>query len=185
MTVYRDALGKPSPEATVSIFGNRYSDATNAWYSLNKVSDAPDRRWSGNTSAEQIVADLTAEGWECEVKRDSYGFAKIKCTHRETADELERTSIKLVGNGEPGYIRYGEPPASGYSTNHATGEREPGVSVYRATYYDNGYELDCPHYSQGTHIGVRSRKAYRVWGEVAGYGSDGEPCLRVTRIQAL
>lgn len=74
----------------------------------------------------------------------------------------------------PRYVtayRYGDIPKSGYSTNWATGEREPGVSVICigdkqvSTIYDTIYGLqDIPKIKvQGWYTGL--------------YGSDGEPVL--------
>lgn len=72
----------------------------------------------------------------------------------------------------PVYIRFGF--WSGHSTNHYTGAREPGVSVYRAE-WRNGIvalkdDVSTQLYGQG-------RLVIPVQGECVALGSDGEQLL--------
>jgi hypothetical protein len=102
------------------------------------------------------------------------------------APELARR-VREVGQKRV-FIRFGHPPKSGVSMNHATGQPEKGVSVFPA-------EVDpltgaANFIEDGTggsaHIaaafGGYGNKAYLVSGEVVGRGSDGEPVLRNLKV---
>ncbi len=77
------------------------------------------------------------------------------------------------------YIRFGRWSLRSY--NHATDEKERGVSVYNARFTSDGlvellYDTD-PDAKQ-CRKRLSGRVAFVVTGEVAGYGSDREPLLR-------
>ena len=189
MTIYIDPLGRPSAQATVSLFGDNYGK--DGHYSLTSVSNTPEMVWThaGNSHDVSVIVDeLTEQGWDCDMYFPHHGRPpSIRCTHLETAAALEACKVTLVGDGEHGYIRYGSCPKSGYSINHATGEPEKGVSVYEAVFFGNGYQVSCPHYSTGTFESVRAqgRPVYRIWGDVVGHGSDGEPVLKVQKTKKI
>lgn len=88
---------------------------------------------------------------------------------------------------QPLYIRWLDLPAGGRSRNHATGQRERGVSVYGARYNP---VTDLIEYAGGGLPGaaltylLTGAPAYLVTGEAAGMGSDGEPVIRAARILA-
>ena len=182
--IYPDVLGRLDPRGTVStILPHGNTD----WV-LSKISNAPEMRWAWGTSLETILTDLNQAGWDTEVTYPHYGCPPhIQVTHRATDAAQEASKIILAGNGENGYIRYGDCPKSGHSVNHATDEPENGVSVYGAIFFENGYQVSTPHYSTGTFLSVRAqnRKIYRVWGNVVGHGSDGEPILKVTKTERI
>ena len=78
---------------------------------------------------------------------------------------------QLIGQ-EITFLRRGKAPASGVSVNHATGQAEPGVSVYLVL---DGHVADVDRF--------QDRPAYTGTGVVVGFGSDGEPCVRVSKIR--
>jgi len=78
------------------------------------------------------------------------------------------------------YLRFGR--WSVRSINFATGQQEPGVSVYPAHLIDGMVflkDVDAPIPWRR----LEGRLAFVVTGDECGYGSDGEPCLR--RVKAL
>jgi hypothetical protein len=79
---------------------------------------------------------------------------------------------KLVGS-RIRFIRYGDPVE--YSTNHREHEVELGMSVYRLG--DDGVvEL------RGFPWEITSRPSHRGTGEMVGWGSDGEPLIRLSSV---
>lgn len=186
--IYKNALGNPDPKATISVFGSNYGKTGTGYFCLTAANrTVPNKRWDYlSKDVSHIVADMESDGWICTVRKDGYGAPVIDCIHTETAKALEDNKIVLSGKFEEGYIRFGHLPKSGQSTNQATGEIEPGVSVYRAKFYRDGYEVETPHYSQGTYISVSARlPVYRVWGREVGNGYDGEPCLKVIKTKLI
>jgi hypothetical protein len=73
------------------------------------------------------------------------------------------------------FVRYGKPPASGVSWNHRDRTAEEGVSVYEVV---NGQPQHV-----GWHFGITDRPAYAGKGEIVGWGSDGEPLVKVQSIR--
>ena len=69
-------------------------------------------------------------------------------------------------------IRYGEIPASGISTNWATGDSEGGLSVLKIIRKPEDYDLIHPIYE----IAGTKKIVVEGW-YFGGYGSDGEPLL--------
>ncbi len=93
------------------------------------------------------------------------------------------------------YVRFGNKdgafPAKGQSKNHLTGVDEDGVSVYEAVERQGKYQILLPrvdpqsiatigmcfNVAQGL-WGKANHPLYEVTGDLAGYGSDGEPLLK-------
>jgi hypothetical protein len=74
------------------------------------------------------------------------------------------------------YIRYGHWDNRNLSLNHGTGEKENGVSVYRAV-VKNG--VVCPDDDiSREQLHGQGRFVFAVTGDEVGIGSDGEPVLR-------
>ncbi len=73
------------------------------------------------------------------------------------------------------FVRYGKLPASGSSRNHREQVAEDGVSVYEVV---NGQPQ-----LVGWHFGITDRPAYSGHGEIVGWGSDGEPLVRVQSLR--
>ena len=73
------------------------------------------------------------------------------------------------------FARFGKPPVSGQSTNHREHTAEDGVSVYEII---NG-EIDLV----GWHFGITDRVKYVGKGIILGWGSDGEPLVRIIKIR--
>lgn len=71
------------------------------------------------------------------------------------------------------YIRFGRWSSRSY--NHATGERERGVSVYRAELHDDG-SVSLAETVPGKIL--NGRVCFVVTGKEVGIGSDGEPLLQ-------
>jgi hypothetical protein len=69
------------------------------------------------------------------------------------------------------FVRFGHLPESGTSTNHRDRVAEDGVSVYEVR--DGKADL------VGWYFDFLSRPAYRGVGKVVGWGSDGEPLVKV------
>lgn len=158
--------------------------------------DAPEFPMSADVTADDAICSATEwannNGYSAQVKVDGRGVRKLWLTHIATAAEVamldEVRAAKLAG-AESGYLRFGNLPECGRSRNHANGEFEAGVSVYPAIFFDDGsYELSngYPTLLVG-YISFRALDipAYRVWGENVGAGSDGEPLLKVSKIEKL
>jgi hypothetical protein len=77
------------------------------------------------------------------------------------------------------YLRYGLFSPRTTSSNHATDEREHGLSVYRARLLDGVVVLDDETCESLTGQG---RLVFAVTGRETGIGSDGEPVLRGVRM---
>jgi hypothetical protein len=94
-----------------------------------------------------------------------------------------------VEEGRQYYVRFGELPKSGYSTNFARGTFEGGASVYDAVGRKGRLVLQVPPEGEWADQDLRDRikqeqEAYVVEGEYAGEGGDGEPLLRKARVVA-
>jgi hypothetical protein len=72
------------------------------------------------------------------------------------------------------FARHGAPPVSQRSRNHRDGTDEEGVSVYEIV----GQDI---HYT-GWYFGIAERPLYLGEGEIVGWGSDGEPLVRMHTI---
>lgn len=89
----------------------------------------------------------------------------------------------------PFYIRFGELPASGRSLNHATGERESGLSCYTARYDPvserMGFEDEGTLPDSLFAALITGQRVLLVTGTPNGRGSDGEPCLEPGSVRVL
>jgi len=105
--------------------------------------------------------------------------------HASAAEMLNRHS--LAATGTPVYLRFGNLPKSGYSINHATGETEPGISVYEGRRVGNNkYYLMLSKVNAGSALFIaQGRQAHVVTGDIVGYGSDGEKCLKNCQTRKL
>lgn len=193
MAIYYNDIGHPEPIAVISCFGSVYGRG--GYLVLHTTSNNPDngKRW-GNTpeAITDIRAWAEAHGYDITEGRDGYGAYKAQLTHRETARALG--AIKAVNDAvfteaERGYIRLGDVPACVYSRNRATGQAEAGVSVFDAEIAPGGRWrpiLSTPQ-QLGSYLSLLAddRPVYRVYGDVVGRGGDGEPVMRVKRIERL
>jgi len=89
------------------------------------------------------------------------------------------------------YIRFGEPPADGLSTNHLDPQnpkKEIGVSCYPAIVYKGKLMPVLPDYNRMAAVDMEwlmDRPRFEIFGEEIGTGSDGEPLLKVTGYSLL
>ncbi len=110
---------------------------------------------------------------------------------RFSDDEIKEASeaIKKLESApfENVYLRFGELPKDGRSTNWATGEKENGVSCYRICWklIDGAYDLTGDGLV-GALIAysLKGEQAYFITGEEVGVGSDGEAVLKNAKIVA-
>lgn len=182
--IYKDCLGRPNSEACISFVNNSFSP-DESYYSLSSVSDCPSRRWKKDMPIDTIVQEMTSDGWKCDVSKDGYGRARIDCIHAETQKVIDarKKAIddKFIG-AERGYIRFGSVPTSGQSINYRDNTPEIGVSCFEADFAaDGSYRLHLTPILEVSWLTVMDRTAYRLYGDVVGTGSDGEPLLRVDK----
>lgn len=103
---------------------------------------------------------------------------------RREREEAEQAEYRRFLDSHPvAYVRFGTLPESGRSRNYRDGIEEPGVSCYEARLLADGtYYLLMTTSSLASFVRegfLGSRRAFVLRGEVAGVGSDGEPCLTV------
>lgn len=181
--IYRDPLGRPFAKGTISVFGGTGSPKR---YCFRAPSDAPEKQWRHETDIDTIINDMP--DWDCTVRKDGRGEYVIDCIHRETQaaiDKIRRASEKTFANAERGYIRFGDLPKNGHSINHRDNTPEKGVSAFEAEFVVNKYRLILTPALEVSYLTVCDRPAYRLYGEVVGTGSDGEPLLRVAKTKKL
>lgn len=189
MTIYKDCLDTPNATATISVFGSSYGQLGTGNLCLNSVSDCPTKKWpyiSHDVSA--IVAEMELNGWDCVTTKDGYNAPVIKCTHRDTQAVIDAITTKdstHFANAQRGYIRFGKCPKDGLSINHRDKIPELGVSVFDAEFTDNQYRLISNDALYATYLSVKDRPAYRIYGDVVGTGSDGEPVIKVIKAVKL
>ena len=84
------------------------------------------------------------------------------------------------------YIRFGDLPECGQSTNWATKQAEAGISAYETTYDGITGCYRCYGALQGAEIAylIKEANVYLITGREVGRGSDGEPLLADVRIIA-
>lgn len=165
---------------------------TGSYYSLSSTAvNVPSYKSASFTEA---VEALEADGWEIiSIKVDPLGYKTASCVHKCTAEAENKEKAELdekiakFQNGEDGFVRYGAPPKCGYSVNAATGRKEAGVSVFKAKFVGNRYKVEytTPDMLWTGETLKCQRDAYRVWGEVVGIGSDGEPVVKITRYEMI
>lgn len=193
MAIYVDALGNPEPRANISLYGGLYGRG--GYLSLHTTSYSPDNgtRWDNTPEAiSTIAAWAGAHGYDIIEGRDGYGAYRASLTHRETAQALatiKAAEDAVFSGAERGYVRLGNLPSGGRSRNRATGGSEAGVSVFVAEIAPDGRWrpiLDTPQLL-GSYLSLIAdeRPAYRVYGQVIGTGSDGEPLMQIDRAERL
>lgn len=180
--IYRDVLGRPDAKATISIFGG--FGPYPAFYSLSHTNDCPDRKWSGDTPAEEIAAEMESGGWRCSIRKNGFGQPVIDCVHIETQaiiDAKQAADNAKFASAERCYIRFGAPPEGGRSRNHRDNILEAGVSCFDAEITaDGSFRLLLTPILEVSYLTVADRPAYRLYGERVGTGADGEPLLAVS-----
>lgn len=137
-------------------------------------------------TVQQISGSMSKDGWACRTIWTAAGYPLIQCNHRATQDIINATKRPQrlrFRNAEQGYIRFGDLPPSGVSHNFAADRDEPGVSCYLAEFSADGHRrlILKDYVLEASYLGVRHRRAYRLWGAEVGTGSDGEPCISVKR----
>ena len=115
-------------------------------------------------------------------------YNRHKCGHFSTRDHWKSGPDVLVDSlcvacraarigEEIEFARFGRPPASGQSLNHRDGCAEAGVSVYEVV---GGEPQFC-----GWYFNFLSRPEYRGRGIITGWGSDGEPLVKILKIRRM
>ena len=112
-------------------------------------------------------------------------YCSIIDEEAERAEEEKAIARKeAMKRGTAIYVRFGAMPKDGKSYNYRDNITEDGVSVFRAVLSEDKSQVWINIHSQhalGTYLTVCDRQLYRVYGNVIGEGSDGEPCIKVTR----
>lgn len=76
------------------------------------------------------------------------------------------------------FVRFGDPPEGGLSTDHRDGSLEDGLSVYRGWETPDGdYVVDQRAVDPMFLLYNRNRPAFEAEGEYVGQGGDGEPVI--------
>jgi len=113
--------------------------------------------------------------------------SRIQSGRYELVDCKCQRTVDLSGLGasedDDVYIRFGDIPDGGKSTNHTDGSKEDGVSAYEAkikgTHTDE--DADVKFVPQGNKIqqiiALQQRDTYLLTGDEVGRGEDGEPVL--------
>lgn len=197
MAVYRNAIGEPVAHANIyrvrvpahtlwsKVEGERSIPAREYW------SGCPSHEFSDDATAADVVEELEADGWDCQLLTDGFGRPMISATHRETQraiDEAIAASNARFADAERGYLRYGDLPEGGRSRNHRDGFLEAGVSCFHAEFAKDGsWRLltGCVTKIDALMLAAAGAKAYRLWGTEVGTGSDGEPLLAVDRCEEV
>lgn len=137
-------------------------------------------------NAQAILCKLP-EGDEMEASSTvAYLCGDIPCTGYEYCDYKSYRSDKIKEMFEDAddiYVRFGRLPKSGKSHNFQDNTTEIGVSVFSARLTKDGKHIGIKIVS-GFEFGtlmsfIHDEKTpmYQVFGDMIGYGSDGEPCL--------
>jgi len=183
--IYKDSLGRPSAEARISTFGTKYGQPGTGYFALGSISDAPSKRWPYESKdVSHIVTEMSAEGWDCVIGYDGYNAPVIDCIHRDTQaviNDTKSASESKFATAEKGFIRFGACPKSGYSINYRDNTPEKGVSVFEAEFVGKEYRVFVDPILEATYLHVMNRPAYRIFGEIVGTGSDGEPVVKVSK----
>lgn len=183
--IYTNSLGNPEAKATITATTDCCYTSKIKYYSLSKSSNAPDKKWGADATAAEMVADMAANGWDCEVGHDGYGHIHINCVHTETMAVIsgaKDAEEKKFEDAEKGYIRFGRIPMNGKSWNFRDNKPEAGISVFEAEFTKNGeYRVLVDDVLELSYLTVMDRDAYRVYGDVVGIGADGEPVLKITK----
>lgn len=191
--IYRNCLGMLESAASISISGGlplKNGGKTDRYYCLSTtIKGYPSKRWNIDTPIEDIVREMNADGFACKVSKDGFGNERIACTHTETQtvmDALKDEQDQRFSGATRGYVRFGELPEGGRSRNYRDDILENGVSCFDAEFSDGGeYRLLLTPVLEVSYLTVYDRQAYRLYGDVVGTGADGEPLLRVDRLEKI
>lgn len=182
--IFKDALGNPEYEGGISVYGASYGrPGSGGRLVFRAASDAPEKQWPYESKdVDHIVKEMGLEGWDCKVEQDGYGAPSIQCEHRKTKAYAQTLKEKHDGKWKDAkevFVRYGDIPESGYSTDWSSGNKEKGVSVFRGKLLPDGSVLPIPKTNQelGSLLTMNERPVYVVDGDVVGVGADGEPVL--------
>jgi hypothetical protein len=184
--IFRNALGVPEPQAIISVFGAKYGQPGSGYLSLRAESDVHDKRWPYESrDVSHIVKEMESDEWECTVSKDGYNAPVIHCVHKPTKkklEELQRKRDEKWSEAKDVFIRYGNLPPGGYSTDWSSGKKEKGVSVFRGKILPTGEvkPILSTDQQQGTFFmgGITNRPVFVLEGEVVGTGADGEPVMK-------
>lgn len=138
------------------------------------------------TKQVEIAERLAGEDLKQPVKSYTPSFyCSIIDEEAERAEEEKAIARKeAMKRGTAIYVRFGAMPKDGKSYNYRDNISEDGVSVFKAVLSEDKTQVWINIHSQhalGTYLTVCDRQLYRVYGNVIGEGSDGEPCIKVTR----
>lgn len=168
--------------------------------------------WPIGTPIKDIIAELEANGWESHSGEENgvtdFYHAPTQIALLQHLQDYSQSFLRElymypsldndeiqpgpeIPGAQPAYIRFGELPKYGYSVNYACSLPEYGVSCYEAAITKNGdchfVNLNTRLYSElasplGGHLDS-GLPVYRLYGDLVGCGSDGEPLLRVTKAE--
>ena len=187
IAILKYSLDGYEPRVCVSQFGNDWKGNAGYLATHTVAVNFPEMRWditgTLESALETAAEDLQKLGFKTEIVTNSVGIKNIDAVHIPTAEAQEALKNKIAERrktGEKGFLRFGNIPKNGRSYNFRDNFYENGVSVYNALFYPNGeYEIIPKNNIQllGS-INYSTRPAFRVWGEITGTGSDGEPVLK-------
>lgn len=120
--------------------------------------------------------------------------AQIEALDRSIDPDLpsvfDANSKPELPNAEFGFVRFGKVPPYGVSVNFSEGVPEKGVSCFPTEIAPNGNfqftRMTSRLWESAMHfMDGNNRPLYRLYGDLVGYGSDGEPLLNVTKAEKI
>ena len=190
MTIYKNSLDQPDARVDISVVntGNYGKILENTCFHTSTViKNYTKKTWNySQNNISEIKAEMENDGFECTETKDAYGNPYLRCFHKETLAHIvaiKNAYADKFKHAESGFIRFGDIPQTGFSVNHRNNQQELGVSVYPAKFVENDYSVLFTPAGEGTYLfsKLAERPVYRVYGEVVGTGSDGEPVLKITK----
>lgn len=140
---------------------------------------------AGDTLRTQNGTDLKIESIEGRAVNLSNGQS---LHHDGVGQMLHYGELDLIpaGTGDRDvYIRFGDLPDGGQSTDHSSGSKEAGISVYEAVEDDEQEDTYHPAGQQVLAVLLMlNRDVYLLSGERVGTGADGEPLIRDVETEA-
>lgn len=191
MIIY-NALKLPEPIANISRVGFSWPTPKEGYWHIHAAASLPPdidgKKYASKDAAISAAIDAGYRIADEQPKSASWAESgSVLLIHTETQQELEKILAKSRdkwSQATPCYVRYGDLPENGRSTNHADGSLEDGVSVFYGETLPSGEARPLPKRQEqiaGAFI-LRSRPLYIVEGEEIGTGSDGEPLLKDCKI---
>lgn len=184
-SILQDVIGSLTPNASISGFGKKAGTfATPEYFSV--ASTAFDRIRFENYS--DAVEWAKKSGFKVTETKDLYGNPSASLVHVNTQRAFDKSvaaAKEKWKDATPVFLRYGDLPKDGKSTNFAEGSKEAGVSVFRGLFLEKTGEaipLSSSNQEKSSAIALRSRPLYVVEGDEVGVGADGEPVLDNARI---